>query len=181
VKRITFAAFALALFATGGAVFAQSLATTTTKPVVDGVVNTGEYSFSKDYGSLVLHVNRTADSLTVAVVGTTKGWVAFGLGSQKMDGATIFIGFVQADGKVQFKPQAGRGHVHRDTTAEVAATIVKSAMAEKDGKTTLEVELKPASYIAAGAKQLDMIYAQGSDDSFVPGHMVRGSLGLALK
>jgi hypothetical protein len=183
VKRFTFLVVVLSLFAIGATAFAQdaALAITKTKPVVDGVVNPDEYSFSKDYKDLVLYVNRTADALTVGVVGVTTGWVAFGLGSQKMDGATIFIGFVKSDGTVQFKPQAGRGHSHRDTTADVTATIVKYAMKETGGKTTLEVELKPASYIKAGQASLDMIYAVGTDDSFVPGHMFRGAIGITLK
>ena len=115
------------------------------------------------------------------MVGVTDGWVAFGLGSQKMDGATIFIGYVGADGKVQFKPQAGRGHRHQDTTADVTATIVKYAMTDTGGKTTLEVELNPASYIKAGQTVLDMIYAVGTDKSFVPAHMFRGAIELTLK
>jgi hypothetical protein len=183
VKRFTVPALALVLFAISATAFAQNaaLATTTTKPVVDGVVNPNEYSFSKDYKDLVLYVNRTADSLTIAVVGVTDGWVALGLGSQKMDGATIFIGFVDASGKVQFKPQTGRGHSHRDPTADVNSTIVKYAMKDVGGKTTLEVELNPASYIKAGQTALDMIYAVGTDKSFVPGHMFRGSIGITLK
>ena len=44
-----------------------------------------------------------------AVVGVTTGWVGVGTGSQKMNGGTIFIGFVDKDGKVQFKPHAGSG------------------------------------------------------------------------
>ncbi len=170
------------LLTVGAVAFGQSetLAVTTNKPVVDGVVNPNEYSFSKDYKDLVLYVSRTADSLYVAVVGNTTGWVAFGLGSLKMDGANIFIGYVQKDGKVQFKPQAGRGHIHRDTTQEVTSSIVSYAMKEAGGKTTLEVELKPALYVKAGQATLDMIYAVGTEDSFVPGHMFRGWITLKL-
>lgn len=182
MKRFTSLAVAVALFAIGATAFAQStsLAVTKTKPVIDGVVNTGEYSYSKSFSDLVLYINLTADALSVAVVGNTTGWVAFGLGSQKMDGATIFMGFVQKDGTVQFKPQMGRGHRHSDTTADVTTTVVKYAMKEAGGKTTLEAELKPTSYMPVGKDVLDMIYAMGTEDSFTPMHMLRGGLGVPL-
>ena len=60
--------------------FAQSLAVSTNKTVVDGVVKAGEYSFSQEFGPLTLYANRTADTLHLAVVGSTTGWVAVGLG-----------------------------------------------------------------------------------------------------
>jgi hypothetical protein len=173
----------LALFvAVGASSFAQSknLAVTTSKPVVDGVVNTNEYSFSQDFGQMTVYVNRTADTLSIAVVGATKGWVALGLGSLRMDGATIFMGFVDSAGKVSFKPQAGQGHTHQDVGQDVQSTIISSAMKEAGGKTTLEIALKPASYIKTGQKEIDIIYAQGNEDSFVPRHMYRGSLAVKL-
>ena len=182
MKRSTVWALALVLLATGVAAFGQNaaLAVTTNKPVVDGVVNPNEYSFSTNLRDCVLYATRTADALYVAVVGNTTGWVAFGLGSQKMDGATIFMGFVQSTGKVQFKPQAGRGHTHRDTTQDVTDSVVAYAMKETGGKTTLEVELKPAMYIKSGQAALDMIWAVGTDDSFIPVHMSRGALSVKL-
>jgi hypothetical protein len=163
-----------------GAAFADSLAVTTTQPTVDGVVKAGEYSYSKDAQQLTLYVNRTADALSVAVVGKTAGWVAFGLGSLRMDGATIFMGYVQPDGTVQLKPQAGQGHSHRDTTKDVQDTILASAMTESSGVTTLEVTLRPDTYVKSGQSVLDLIYAEGSDDSFQPKHMFRGTLELTL-
>ena len=183
MNRLAIAAAALVMLAVGTSVFAQdaTLATTTTKPVVDGVVNPKEYSFSKDYGDLQLYVTRTADAIYVGVVGNSTGWVAFGLGSLKMDGADIFMGYVTSKGVVNFKPQVGRGHTHRDPTAtDINASIVSSAMKEVSGKTTLEVQLKPDLYITAGQATLDMIYAVGTDDSFTPVHMFRGSISLKL-
>jgi hypothetical protein len=178
VKRLAIPAFALILLASAGTGFAQTLAITTNKTVVDGVVNPSEYSFSKDFKKLVLYINRTSDALYVAVVGNTKGWVAFGLGSLLMNGSTIFMGYVKNDGTAQFKPQAGKNHTHQDTTKAVADTIVAYAMKEADGKTTLEVELKPASYITSGQSELDVIYAEGTEKSFLPIHMFRGSLAV---
>ena len=175
--------FSLVFFiALGAAAFGQSraLATTTNKTVVDGVVNPAEYSFSQDFGQLSLYANRTAGALYLGLVGNTSGWVSVGLGSLKMDGATIFIGFVGADGKVQFKPQAGAGHSHKDVSGDVAATIISYAMKEAGGKTTLEIALKPAAYIKAAQSELQVIYAQGTEKSFIPRHMLRGALSIPL-
>lgn len=171
--------FAIAI---GTAAFGQTkaLATTTNKTVVDGVVDPAEYSFSQDFGQLAVSVNRTADTLYLGLVGKTTGWVALGLGSMKMDGSTIFIGFVGADGKAQFKPQAGAGHGHKDASADAAATVISSAMKEADGKTTLEIALKPAAYIKSGQSALQVIYAQGKEKSFTPYHMFRGAVSIPL-
>jgi hypothetical protein len=184
VNRLAILAAAVVMLAVGTVAFAQdtTLAITTTKPVVDGVVNPKEYSFSKDYGDLQLYVSRTADALYVGVVGNSTGWVAFGLGSLKMDGADIFMGYVDSKGKAQFKPQVGRGHTHHDpTSTDINASIVSYAMKETGGKTTLEVELKPDLYIKTGQTTLDMIYAVGTDKSFIPTHMFRGWITLKLK
>jgi len=172
----------LLLAAVGAVAFSQakSLAVTTGKVSVDGVVSSGEYSFSQDFDSISVYARRTADALYLAAVGDSTGWVALGLGSLKMDGSTIFMGFVGKDGKVQFKPQSGSGHSHKDAGADVSATIISYAMKEAGGKTTLELALKPAAYIKDGQKDLQIIYAVGTEKSFIPRHMSRGALSLTL-
>jgi hypothetical protein len=149
-------------------------------PVIDGIVNPDEYSYTKDFGPLSLSVNRTADTLSLAVVGVTTGWVGVGTGSQKMNGATIFIGFVDKDGKVQFKPQAGSGHTHQDTAQEVSSSIRTYAMTEAGGKTTLEISLKADAYLKKGQDALDLIFAVGAEDSFSPRHSYRNFMSLKL-
>jgi hypothetical protein len=169
----------LAIAATAG--FAQSLAVGTGKTVIDGVVKAGEYTWSQQFDTVTLYASRTADTLSLALVGSTTGWVAVGLGSLKMNGATIFMGFVDADGKVQFKPQSGNGHRHVDTKdASVADSIVSYQIKEAGGKTTLEIALKAADYIKAGQATLDLIFAVGQDKSFTPYHSSRGSVSLKL-
>ncbi len=184
MRRFTVLSFVLlGLFALAGATAfgqAKSLAITTNKPVIDGVVKPAEYSYSEDFGQLSVYVNRTSDTLSIAIVGVTTGWVALGLGSMKMDGSTIFMGFVTPDGKVQFKPQAGVGHIHKDADKAVADTILSYAMKENGGKTTLEVALKPGAYIKAGQTALQLIYAEGTEDSFTPRHMFRGAVSIPI-
>jgi hypothetical protein len=182
--RRSFAFFFSIVFsiALGTAAFGQAkpLATTTNKTVVDGVVNPAEYSFSQNFDDLSLSANRTADALYFGLVGNTTGWVSVGLGSLKMDGSTIFIGFVGSDGKAQFKAQAGSGHSHKDAGGDVAATVISYAMKESGGKTTLEIALKPAAYIKAGQTALQVIYAEGTEKSYIPRHMFRGALSIPL-
>lgn len=184
MKRFgTLLSSALLLLAAVGAVsFAQTkgVSVTKTASVADGVVNPGEYSFSQDFAQMTLYVNRTADSLDIAVVGKTTGWVGVGLNSLRMDGSTIFMGYVGSDGKPQFQVQAGEGHGHRDAATSVAATVTAWALKESGGVTTLEVKLKPADYMKAGDKALKVIYAEGSDKSFRPRHYFRGSVSVAL-
>ena len=183
VRRLNVFSFLLVglMLLAGTAAFGQAknLAVTTNKTVVDGAVNPAEYSYSQDFGQLSVYLNRTADTLSIGVVGITTGLVAVGLGSMRMDGSTIFMGFVTPDGKVQFKPQAGSGHTHRDD-ASVQSTITASAMKEAGGKTTLEIALKPAAYITAGQAALQLIYAEGTDDAFTPRHMFRGAVSIPL-
>jgi hypothetical protein len=166
----------------GTASFAQgkSLSITTNKITVDGVVHPGQYSFTQSFDELSLYANRTSDTLYLAVVGQTTGWVSVGLGSVRMDGATIFMGFVGSDGKVQFKAQVGAGHSHKDAGSDILATIISYAIKESGGKTTMEIALKPEAYIKSGQSSLQIIYAEGTEKSFLPRHTFRGALNLEL-
>jgi hypothetical protein len=173
-------AIILLLALVGATGFAQNLAVTTNKPVIDGTVKADEYSFTKQFDSLTLYANRTKDALSLAIVGDTTGWVSVGLGSLKMDGATIFMGFMGTDGKAQFKTQTGAGHAHKDAPKSVADSVSAYAVKEANGKTTLEISVAPAAYIKSGQSSLDIIYAVGEDKSFVPRHSSRGALSLKL-
>ena len=148
-----------------------TVATTKTKPTVDGSVASGEYGAPLVVGTTSIAVVRTVDVLSIAVSAQTQGWVAVGIGSGRMDGATIFIGFVK-DGKLELKTQLGRGHAHGDTTSDV---LVASAGKEENGRTTIELALKPSVFIAKGQKELTVIVAYGSADSFTSIHAGRWS------
>ena len=166
----------------GAAGFAQSgsLPVSAAKTVVDGVVHPDEYSFSQAFGPLTLSANRTADTLYLAVAGKTSGWVAVGLGSLKMNGSTIFMGFVDGDGKVQFKAQAGAGHGHKDAAKSVSDTVISASITEAAGTTTLEIALKAGAYITSGQSTLDLIFALGEGKSFTPMHSSRNATSLKL-
>jgi DOMON domain len=145
----------------------QHLAVSSTGPSVDGVVKAGEYTYARDFDhQLTLYASRTADTLCFGVVAITDGWVAVGLGSQKMDGAAIFMGFVDTDGKVSFKTETGKGHRHVDAPSAISASVISYAINQEGGKTTLEVAVKAASFIKQGQSSLDVICAMGKDRSF---------------
>jgi hypothetical protein len=179
-KLIFIALAALSFVVAAG--FAQDtpLSVSSAAPTVDGVVAAGEYSIQKDYGQMQISLGRTADTLYVAAVAAAKGWIAVGIGSPRMDGSTIFMGFVGDDGKVQFKPQTGAGHGHAEAAKAASDSVVSYAIKESGGKTTLEVALKAAAYVKAGQSALDLIYAIGPQKSFSPYHSFRGVAKVAL-
>jgi hypothetical protein len=165
-----------------------SVAGAQTKPVelsasdawvtVDGVSAASEYTATAEIGKTKLSLARDKDNLYVSITGETTGWISVGFGSLKMDGALLFIGFVGADGKAQGKLQKGVRNTHADVASEA---LVQFAMKEAGGMTTLELVLKASGMIAKDAKDLPVIWAVGTSDSFSALHKARGSLTVTLK
>jgi hypothetical protein len=158
---------------------AQSLGVTEKKAVIDGVITSGEYAYTQDFGQVTVYLQRTSDTLFIGVVGKTSGWVAVGLNSRRMDSASIFMGFAQ-NGKAQFTAQAGTGHSHQEAIAATAATVLSSAVKEDGGKTVLEIALKAAPYIAKDQKELDVIFSIAAAKDFTQKHSFRGSAKVPL-
>jgi hypothetical protein len=174
--RFVFLTALLLAATTAGAQAALTLHLSTTPPKVDGVVSANEYTTTSTSQGLQVNLAWTADALFVAVVGPTTGWVAAGLGSDAMDTAVIYIGFVTGD-KAQFKVQKGSGHSHDDTTGLVPVTY---AMKEANGQTVLELQLKASDFVAKGQAQLSLIAAFGGSDSFLSLHRQKTRLLVAL-
>ena len=184
--KLRIASMLLAVLLAGVAVAAfsqdQRLAVSSTKPSVDGVVQAGKYTYMHDFDhQLTLYATRTADTLYFGVVAHTDGWVSVGLGSKKMDGAVIFMGFVGTDGKVSFKTELGKGRRHVDAPADINAAVTSYAMKQESGNTTLEVAVKAAAFIKQGQSSLDVIYAIGDERSYTRYHSYRGATSLALE
>ncbi len=111
----------------------------------------------------------------LAVSAPTTGWVSVGFGSERMDGADLFLGFMSG-GKPSFTQQLGSAHTHRQLPKPLE---VRDALREAGGVTTLEIAVK-ADEVIGGKKELWVLVAYGADDSFASYHLARGSLKLKL-
>ncbi len=178
-RAFVFTAVLLALLAR--AAFGQdkpvTLLRTSGKAQIDAVIAAGEYSLAIDLAKAKVSLLWTEDTLAIAVTAETKGWVAVGLGSRRMDQAVIFIGYVTGD-QAQMKIQKGAGHSHGDLDLQAMSAY---AVAEKGKKTTLELALKAPFFIAPDQTELDLIVAFGGSDSFSGYHRYRTPLNVALQ
>jgi hypothetical protein len=173
MKRLFFVSFAVFFILFALAAGAQgkllSLSQTANKQQTDGVIGAKEYSVSTDFPKMKLALSWVADTLFIGVSAETTGWVAVGLGSPKMDNSIIYIGYATGD-KAQLKVQKGVAHGHGDVDSN---SPIAYALKETGGRTTLELAVKAASFIAKSQKQLDVIVAFGSSDSFSSMHQAR--------
>jgi hypothetical protein len=132
--------FLFLIIAFAGAAFAVS-----GDPVVDGKIDAGEYAHSRSLlgDKVVLSWQSGSDGgLFVAVSAMTKGWVAVGLGSAKMEGSTIYIGSIGADGNPVFSEDVGKGHGHAPVSRKTAD---QSAVGREGEWTTVEIHIPAAS------------------------------------
>jgi len=159
MKRILFVSVLAALAAVGA--FAQ--------PLVDGKVGSGEYAHSQKVidGSAVLSwADDGKGGLFVALAAKGKGWAGVGLGSKRMAGAYIYLGFVGADGKAVFSEQDGKGHRHTESAKKTAD---QSAVVLSGGTTTLEFHI-PASQLPFTGKSVPFIVAFSDSADLVTFH-----------
>ena len=176
-KWIFTAMIAAALMCAAAFSFAQGLAVGTAAPVVDGVIDAAQYTYTLDLGQMTLHFQRSGDTLYIGVVGKTTGWVAVGLGG-RMNASPIFIGYF-ADDKAQLRADMGMGHSHQAAQAQNQAAVSAWDVKEQGGLTTLEIALTGA--ILQGQKDLNVIYSMGPSDNFTSYHSFRGAGVVPLK
>jgi hypothetical protein len=143
---------------------------------VDGVFGEREYSLVSEAAGMKLGLTWTADTLFVGLSAPTAGWVAAGLGSTKMDGAVMYIGYVTG-AATELKVQKGAGHRHADADVDAPTQY---AMKETGNQTVLEFAVKSSAVIAKGQKTLDVVIAMGGADSFTSMHKARASLVVEL-
>lgn len=166
----------LAFLLVAAASFAQKLPASSPAAVLDGVIGDKEYALAVPLDKLTLHASRTADALFVAVQAETSGWVAFGVGSAKMDNAWIYIGYLKGEQAV-FAAERGAGKGHKEVAD---APKVQYQLGERDGRTVLELSFRTADLIAAGQTALDCIVAYGRGDDLKSYHAFRRSVRLQL-
>jgi len=152
-----------------------SWAQTAGKVTLDGMINEGEYKTVevKNEFTIAARLSDDKSTLQVAIKGPTTGWMAIGMGTLKMNGSFMILGYV-ADGKPSVSYELGKGYSHAPTPAPGASAFVS----ETDGVTTLEVSLPALSYVKDGV--LQVIGASGPKDDFKSKHTRRTALELKL-
>ncbi len=144
-------------------VFAQ---TSAALPKADGMVSAGEYRFTKTASDITLGVTLSADGKTlyVSVQAPTTGWVAFGVGSLKMNGAFMVLAY-DANGAPTISEQTGKGHSHSPNAASI---LTAGAVKETNGVTTLEAALPASSFVTGDT--IKFIAASGRADNLTSMH-----------
>jgi stalled ribosome rescue protein Dom34 len=101
----------------------------------------------------------------VALSAATSGWAGVGLGSQRMDGAFIYMGFVK-DGTAVFSEQLGKAHRH---TPVKDKTTDKNAVTLTKGVTVVEFHI-PADRLPVKGKTIAFIVAQSHEANLTTFH-----------
>lgn len=142
---------------------------------VDGTVAAGEYSKTAAVDSTKVSYALSADGATlfVAFEAPTAGWVAVGLGSQRMSGAYMVMAYVD-NGVATITEETGKGHSH---AVNSSAKLIASSATEKNGTTTVEFAV-PAKDFAAS---LPVVLAFGKKDNRTSMHSWFGNATLALR
>jgi len=171
-KLLVFAAAALI----SASVYAQGLAPSALLPVADGMLGTAEYSHSALYGDMTFAASLSADGKTLyaALSAPTTGWAAVGLGSLKMDGAFMVLGY-DDNGKTAISEETGKGHGHKPNADK---RLSAGAVRETSGTTVLEFALPVAGFLDAGT--LKMLVAYGRRDNFTSIHAKYRAIELPL-
>ncbi len=169
---LTVLAFLVPLAA--GAQSAMGISSTPAR--VDGVFTDKEYSVVTEDAGMKLGLTWTADVLFVGLSAPTNGWAAAGIGSTRMDGAVIYMGYAVGQ-ESQMKVQKGAGHRHADLDARAPRQY---AVKEAVGRTVLELALDASSAIAKDQAVLQLIIAMGGADSFTSMHRARAGVSIEL-
>jgi hypothetical protein len=132
-------------------------------PTVDGTITPNEYGKSisvLDGAATVYYQVDASGGLYLAVSAMTTGWVGLGLGTAVMNGAHIFMGYVESGNPV-FSEQIGEGHSHRQSPTNSADSF---AVGQKGGMTTIEFHV-PFDKLPIVGKSINFIVAfSGSAD-----------------
>lgn len=144
---------------------------------VDGLISDKEYAFTVPLEKMTVVVTRSTDTLFLGLRAQTKGWVALGFGSDRMDGAHLFIATV-TDGTASLSQQLGSGHSHKEVSDNLA---IDYAIVEGSGRTTLEIALKTSDVISVGQTELTILASFGSTDKITAYHSSRERFTFQLK
>jgi hypothetical protein len=111
------------------------------------------------------------DNLTISLKAETEGWLAVGLGSSRMDGSQMFLGY-NAKGEAFFEEHLGKGHSHKKTPVQ---RPVEYEVTESNGVTEMVFTVKKSDFVKVQESELSVIVAYGSRDNFSSMHRYRDS------
>jgi hypothetical protein len=173
-KYLVAAIFGLLLISAAAA--QDRLIVSADSPEIDGIISPGEYSLTVELPRGMLYLNRTREVLSIALQSELDGWVAVGLGSQRMNQASIYIGYVDS-GEQVFARQLGRGHSHRDSPVAEPTDV---RLKENQVGTVLELSFPRSAFVQEGSTTLSLIVACGNRDNLDSYHSMRRGLEIGL-
>ena len=135
-------------------------------PVADGVLSPGEYAVAFEKQTMKLGFTLSADRsvVFVAIQAPSKGWVSIGLGSTRMNGTYMVLGY-DAAGKTVISEETGTRDAHRPNPTNILKT---KAVKESGSQTTLEFSVPAARFLKGD--NIDMIIAYSDRDDLVSFH-----------
>ncbi|MCX7028301.1 MAG: DOMON domain-containing protein [Spirochaetes bacterium] len=138
----------------------------TPAPVADGVLNANEYTIAFEKQTMKLGFTLSADRsvVYVAIQAPSTGWVSIGLGSTRMNGTYMVLGY-DAAGKTAISEETGTTNGHKPNPAGILKT---KAVKEANGQTTLEFSVPAVKFLKGDA--MDMIIAYSNKDDLVSFH-----------
>ncbi|NLE16156.1 MAG: hypothetical protein GX626_09840 [Spirochaetales bacterium] len=155
---------------------AQILPSTSVDPKIDGIFQDQEYAVVQELRGMKFGyaLSRDGQTLHFALQAPTTGWVSIGLGSNRMQGAHIVIGF-DALASQSISEETGRGHSHSPSRDKI---VKQQAIKESGSVTTLEFSVPASLY--AGGRELRTILAYGTQDDLRSKHTVYASHTIAF-
>jgi hypothetical protein len=146
-------------------------------PLQDGTIKAGEYAFTEVKNGITIAASLSSDGKTIymAVSAATKGWIALGAGSAKMNGSYMILAYQDDKGERFVSEETGVGYTHKPNAKNVAKAFVNEA----DGVTTLEAQFPAEAMVKDG--KLDAIAAFGARDDRTSMHRGRAVYSISLK
>ncbi|MCU0799167.1 MAG: hypothetical protein MUC62_05790 [Candidatus Thermoplasmatota archaeon] len=151
------------------------------KPDLDGIISKNEYDFNGTFGEglLTIHWRVVDDSIRIALVGRTTGWISIGIDySTAMADSDMIIGWVTSDGAVHVVDAFSTGPTGPhppDVDQGGSNDITSFGGKEINGITTVEFVRKlitgdPKDRPIPANGTVKIIWAIGSTDSFDDPH-----------
>jgi hypothetical protein len=156
-------------------------------PTLDGVIDPDEYDFTATFGggNFVLHWKIDTDTILMAMVGKTSGWVTIGFDpDNRMQGADMIFGWVTGAGVARVVDAYATGPTGphpKDTDQGGTSDVLCFGGSESGGKTIIEFKRLLSTDDKKRDKpiptngELTIIWALGPDDDFDSQHSERGA------